>query len=217
MSSVDGRTLTKNWGSLKGMKTYEETGKRHEADAWMCGRVTMETDFASNKPLKLRPSSKEILKEDFVAAYQEKSFAVAVDQNGKLNWEKPDIDGDHLIVVLLESVSVDYLAYLQETGISYIFGGLQEIDFKLVLQKLSKLFAIKKLLLEGGGHLNGSLLSAGLIDELSFLHMPVADGTPTSPTLFEVSQDLKKGPVTKLKLLAVEHLEEDVLWLRYKI
>ena len=43
-------------------------------------------------------------------------------------------------------------------------------------------------LLEGGGHLNGSLLKAGLVDELSLLHYPVIDGAASSPTIFEQGQ-----------------------------
>jgi len=217
MSSVDGRTLTKQWGKVKGMASYEETGSSHKADAWMCGRVTMETDFASDAPLHLEETHSKIEKVDYIADKNAASFAVAIDKDGKLHWKKGAIDQDHIISVLTESVPVQYLAYLQKTGISYIFGGKKEIDFKLVLEKLAKLFPIKILLLEGGGHLNGSLLNEGLIDELSFLHMPVADGTPETPTLFEVSMELKQAPASHLKLLAVKQLKDDVIWLRYKV
>lgn len=217
MSSVDGRTLTKQWGKVKGISSYEETGSSHKADAWMCGRVTMETDFASDKPLHLEESDSAIEKVDYIADKNATSFAIAIDKNGKLHWEKGAIDQDHIISVLTEWVPVKYLAYLQKTGISYIFGGKKELDFKLVLEKLAKLFPIKILLLEGGGHLNGSLLNDGLIDELSFLHMPVADGTPATPTLFEISKDSKKAPATHLKLIEVKQLKDDVIWLRYKV
>jgi 2,5-diamino-6-(ribosylamino)-4(3H)-pyrimidinone 5'-phosphate reductase len=217
MSSVDGKTLTKQWGKVKGMSSYEQTGSSHKADAWMCGRITMETDFASDKPLHLKPAEKEIDRKDYIAKTKAKSFAVAVDKDGKLNWEQAAIDGDHIISVLTEHVPNDYLNHLQEIGISYIFAGDKEVDFKVALNKLRKLFGIKTLLLEGGGHLNGSLLNEGLIDELSFLHMPVADGSPNTPTLFEVGKDLQKGPATHLKLLEVKQLKNDIIWLRYKV
>ena len=71
-------------------------------------------------------------------------------------------------------------------------------------------------MLEGGGHINGSLLNAGLIDELSLLILPVADGTPKTPTTFEVSEYLQKGPATELQLMDVKKLEYDVIWLTYK-
>jgi len=95
-------------------------------------------------------------------------------------------------------------------------------------------FFIRKLLLEGGGHLNGSFLKAGLIDELSVLHMPLADCNMGAPSIFEDSGGKKDGkgkkdsggkkdsvgkkiPVSRLQLLKVKKLEEDVLWLRYKV
>jgi riboflavin biosynthesis pyrimidine reductase len=78
------------------------------------------------------------------------------------------------------------------------------------------LFPIQTLMLEGGGHLNGSLLNAGLIDELSLLVLPLADGTPHSPTTFEVSDYLSKGPATRLYLTDVQRLDNDVVWLKYR-
>jgi riboflavin biosynthesis pyrimidine reductase len=217
MSSVDGRTLTKQWGDVKGMEAYEKTGSKHKADAWMCGRITMERDFASDKPLKLNATHSAVDKKDFIADHQAKSFAIAVDAGGKLHWDKAYIDSDHIISVLTEKAPEAYLAYLQQTGISYLICGKTVLDFEQALEKLGTLFPIKTLLLEGGGHLNGSLLNAGLIDELSFLHMPLADGLPDTPTIFEVDKSLKKAPATHLKLMDVEKLPHDVLWLRYKV
>lgn len=217
MSSVDGRTLAKQWGQIKGLDNYEKTGSQLKADAWMCGRVTMETDFVGNEPLELKESENAIDRKDYIANAKAKSFAIAVDKDGKLNWRQAAIDSDHIISVLTEQVPDKYLSHLQQTGISYIFAGEKEVDFKVALQKLRKLFGIKTLLLEGGGHLNGSLLNAGLIDELSFLHLPVADGTPGTPTLFEISKEVTQLKPTHLKLLSVKELKNDVLWLRYKI
>lgn len=84
-----------------------------------------------------------------------------------------------------------------------------------VLAKLRKKFGIRKLLLEGGGKINGSFLAADLIDELSVLIAPVADGSVGTPTLFDV--DAGEGPARKLRLISVETLKGDLVWLRYKI
>jgi riboflavin biosynthesis pyrimidine reductase len=216
MSSVDGRTLTGNWGRVKGMEAYEVTGNSYKANGWICGRTTMERDFASSKPLKLKSNGKTIPKTDHLASLDARSFAIAVDKDGKLNWDRASIGGDHLVVVLNEGVSSAYLSHLREKKISYIFGGKRELDLKLVLEKLWEGFFIRKLLLEGGGHLNGSFLKAGLIDELSVLHMPLADCSLGSPSIFE-NREGNKIPVSKLQLLKVKKLEDDVLWLRYKV
>lgn len=218
MCSVDGRILTKNWGRVLGTSEYERIGNTFGSNAWMCGRETMEQDFASSKPLKLKRISTRIPKEeDFVANAQATSFAIAIDRGGKLHWEKNTIGDDHIISILTERVSNSYLGHLREMGISYIVAGRKDVDFKLAIQKLGKLFPVKTLLLEGGGHINGGLLKAGQIDELSILYVPVADGTPGTTTLFEVTEVKQTTAAAKLKLSSVKRLENDVVWMRYTV
>jgi riboflavin biosynthesis pyrimidine reductase len=107
------------------------------------------------------------------------------------------------------------LYYLQRKQISYIFAGKTELDFHSALEQLATLFPIQTLMLEGGGHLNGSFLNEGLIDELSLLLLPIADGTPKTTTTFEVSEYLSKKPVSLLKLKEITKVEHDTLWLKY--
>lgn len=82
---------------------------------------------------------------------------------------------------------------------------------------MAALFLIETIMIEGGGLINGSLLNEGLIDELSLLLLPIADGTPKTPTTFEVSEYLQKRPATHLRFIEVKQLEEGILWLRYHI
>ncbi|ALW86241.1 deaminase [Hymenobacter sedentarius] len=215
MSSLDGRTILSRWGKSPDTKEYEATAATFGADAWMCGRVTMEKDFTKGLTPDLQPVSHPLDRQDFVADYTADSFAIAVDAHGKLGWKSGQIDDDHLISILTEQVSDEYLAYLRKQGVSYLFGGKKELDFALVLEKLGRLFPIKTLLLEGGGHLNGSLLKAGLIDELSLLHFPVVDGAATSATIFEKGEN--PGPAAQLKLISTEQLMHGIIWLRYKV
>ena len=84
-----------------------------------------------------------------------------------------------------------------------------------MLVKLRREFGIEKLLLEGGGGINGSFLAAGLIDELSVLVAPVADGSVGTPSLFD--RRAGAGGARALELLAVERRASDVLWLRYRV
>jgi riboflavin biosynthesis pyrimidine reductase len=63
----------------------------------------------------------------------------------------------------------------------------------------------------------GSLLNAGLIDELSLLVLSIADGAPHTPTTFEVSEYLQRKPATPLQFMEVKKLENDVLWLKYRV
>jgi riboflavin biosynthesis pyrimidine reductase len=218
-ATVDGRIIAENWGNKQKQfgNIYEECHNSFDSEAWMVGRITMEQNFTEGlTPQPVQPD-KPMERTAFIADPNASSFAVAVDPKGKLGWNRNAIEGDHIIEVLTESVSDGYLQYLQNKGISYIFGGVDTIDFRVILQQLYALFGIKTLMLEGGGHINGSLLNEGLIDELSLLVLPLADGTPKTPTTFEVGELLKKNPATELKLKDVQRLENDVLWLKYSI
>jgi riboflavin biosynthesis pyrimidine reductase len=183
----------------------------------MVGRVTMEKDFTEGRQPLLSKSTNPIDRNPFFGDKKAQSFAIAVDAKGKLGWNTNDIDGDHVIEILSESVSDAYLLYLQNSKVSYIFAGKEDLDFKVALEQLYELFGIKTLMLEGGGRINGSLLNAGLIDELSLLVLPLADGTAGTPTAFEVGNYLPKEPARELKLIDVQKLQHDVLWLRYKL
>ena len=70
-------------------------------------------------------------------------------------------------------------------------------------------------MLEGGGGINGTMLRDGLIDELSVLIAPVADGRVGTPALFDIG-NVGVTP-RRLALESVERRSENVLWLRYRV
>jgi riboflavin biosynthesis pyrimidine reductase len=218
-ASVDGRIVTEGWPlSPEGRQQYELVHATYEPDGWICGRVTMEQHFAAGAR-----SDAEVARvhhgsprEDFVAPGEHGSFAIAVDPRGKLVWESGDADGDHVVAVLTERVSDEYLAMLRERGVSYLLAGEgEEVDLPLALEKIGGRLGVRTLMLEGGGGINGSFLNAGLIDEVSLLVAPVADGRVGTPSLFDVTGD----GITprRLALEGVERRMDDVLWLRYRV
>src|SRR5205085_11382011 len=201
LPSVDGRIVLRDWKLDDATREYERTAATFGADAWIIGRISMEP-YAGKARVPARKNGGRIARKDFVAEHGAASYAIAIDPSGKLRWEASDIDGEHVITVLTESVSDDYLAFLQGKGVSYLFGGKSRIDLARVLRTLRARFGIRKLLLEGGGKINGSFLAANLIDELSILIAPAADGSVGTPTLFDVAQG--RSQPRKLKLIAVE-------------
>jgi len=60
------------------------------------------------------------------------------------------------------------------------------------------------------------MLESDLIDELSLLLLPIADATPDTPTVFELSAQPKKKSGRYLLLKEVQKLKHQVLWLRYR-
>ncbi len=213
--SVDGRIVVDKWkiDFTAVTSAYESAAEQLGGDAWIIGRVSMEPYAGKAKVPKRPRGSTKIPRADFVADPQATSFAIAVDPSGKLTWRKGYIDDEHVITVLSEKVSDDYLAFLQNRGVSYVFAGKKDIDLLLAVRKLRALFGVERLLLEGGGAINGRFLDAGLIDELSVVIMPIADGSIGTPTLFDAPKSTGKG--RPLKLLTHEVRPGGVVWLRY--
>jgi riboflavin biosynthesis pyrimidine reductase len=219
VASVDGRIVTDGWPlSTEGSRQYEAVHATYEPDAWICGRVTMEEHFAAGT----RPDAEVARehdgppREDFVAPGEHGSFAIALDPRGKLLWDSGDLDGDHVVAVLTHRVSDEYLAALRERGVSYFLAGDGgEVDLPLAVGKIGALLGVQTLMLEGGGGINGSFLRAGLVDEVSLLLGPVADGRVGTPSVFDVGGEGVEP--RRLVLESVERRADDVLWLRYHV
>jgi riboflavin biosynthesis pyrimidine reductase len=177
MTSVDGKILSDKWGkSAKIQKLLKNFESAHDAlghKAWIVGRTTMEKDFTDFEKPIVKKGHQDMDRNDFVAEHKADSFAIAIDSQAKLGWKESTMQGDHVITILTEGVENGYLAHLQEIGVSYIFAGVEQVDLKVAVQKLKKLFGIETLMLEGGGHINGSFLNEGLIDELHQLLLPM--------------------------------------------
>jgi riboflavin biosynthesis pyrimidine reductase len=171
--------------------------------------------YTGNAALPARSGRTRIPRIDFVARSDAPSYAIAIDPGGKLRWDSGSIDEEHAVAILTEQVPDRYLAFLRSRGVSYLFGGKTRVDLPKVLRELQARFGIRKLLLEGGGTINGSFLAAGVIDELSILIAPVADGGVGTPTLFDARKG--SGPARHLKLLSVERRRGDLLWVRYRV
>lgn len=137
-------------------------------------------------------------------------YGVALDRKGRLHLNIGNANGDAIVVVLTSSVTDAHLAELRRDGISYLFAGANDLNLPLALEKLAGEFGIRRLLVEGGGGMNGAFLDAGLIDEISLLVLPLADGERGAPTLF----DRPQGAVSTLKLQSVARLDHDVVHLR---
>lgn len=129
---------------------------------------------------------------DFVAVSDASKYYISIDPSGRLGWDSAEMTyrttTAHVIEVLTGRASNAYKAFLGKLGISYVIAGDTNIDFELLLDKLSDLFDVQTLMLGGGGVLNWSFIQANLYDELSVVIAPTADGSSDTPALFETSQ-----------------------------
>lgn len=213
--SVDGRIVVDGWPASEGVRAeYERVHAGYDADGWICGRITMEP-FAGavRSDAEVAREHDGPPREDFTAPCEHDSFAFAVDPSGRLAWESADVDGDHVVAVLTERVHDDYLGFLRERGVSYLLAGARDADLPLALEKIAARFSVRMLMLEGGGRINGAMLRAGLVDEVSLLLAPVVDGRIGTPALF----DDEDAVPHRLALDSVERRAGGVLWLRYRV
>lgn len=224
-TSIDGRIVVSGWPRSVGAavrREYEELHASFGAEGWMCGRITMEP-FAK----RLRSDAElarvyegSAPRPDYRAEGDFVSFAFAIDPRGRLAWESNDISGDHVVAILSGSVSDEYLAFLREKRVSYLLTGSKDLDLALALEKIGTVFGVHTLLLEGGGRINGALLSAGLVDEVSLVIAPVTSGEVGKPSLFDMDAG-GRGPAARqasqLTLRSVEERSDNILWLRYHV
>lgn len=225
--SVDGRIRTERWSlSPAAEKQYEAVHAMHGADGWLCGRETLQSDFLEQKRDAKFSTKAKVAAGDFIAEPQvyspkdrkltEPVYALAVDGSGKLRWDSNEMRGDHLVVLTTEKAPSGYLADLRAKSISYLLCGKTEVNFASALQRLHRYFGIQKVMLEGGGKINGVLLAAGLVDEISLLICPFADGAKTLPTVFDAPHKLLKKKATALTLFSVKTRPGQIVWLRYR-
>jgi riboflavin biosynthesis pyrimidine reductase len=229
VTSIDGRI----WGSRQRPKAnlvpnlFETLHDRlvaeaNEGGSWLCGRVTAQ-EFARGKGKVYPPTSEKLPRQNWYAFDEAKRRAVKawgifLDAHGKACWERSDIGGDPILVILTEQVPDSHLAGLRKEGISYIFAGKTTVDLADALETLNRELGLTRLLLEGGGGANGALLRAGLIDEISLVISPVVDGSTGGPIVFNSGDsDLGPAPIERMTLASHTILEGGVVWLRYRL
>lgn len=195
---------------------YYRINREYRADAFACGSVTMEESFTGgSKPDLSEYDGVSVRREDHVADKAATYYAISFDRTGQVGWresriydEDPGYDNAHIVEVLCETTSDEYLAYLRDIGVSYIFAGKEEMNVTLAVEKLYELFGIKKLMLEGGSIINGAFQREGVVDELSLVQVPMVAGSEGKQLFFDSNLE-------QYKLLQVEQLNDGVNWLRY--
>ncbi len=221
VTSLDGK-IDGTWFQVPEAKPVFEAGKfirqNMNYQAVLYGTTTMAQGFSEGYAGEL-PHSEEIYpKEDYIADATFGNYIVSLDTEGVLGWNGgyPSKKGRapaHIIEVLTEVVSNDYLAYLRSNGISYVFAGKETLDCGVLLEKLKRYFSIERLLIAGGGITNWTFAKDGYVDELSIMMIPFADGDSKNASLFE--DPTNAGRCISFDLKHVQALDGGGVWLSY--
>ena len=185
---------------------YSNLRKVFDCSATLYGTTTMLGGYSNGFAENIPHCENKIPREDYQAPNDVKNYIISVDPKGILGFdtgyiEKKNRPKAHVVEVLLETVSEDYLSYLQNNGVSYIFAGKDSLNCCLMLEKLHNLFGIKRLLAAGGGLMNWSLVQEDLVNELSIVIAPAADGNSEAASIFEKADFLseRKPAVFQIK------------------
>lgn len=222
LSALDGKisgAFMETAANQNASKEFGRIREEYQAQAWLYGTTTTKEFTGFRKPV-LESLSEKVPDGDYVAETEWDLYYVSLDTLGEIAWDsgiykragRPD---SHVIEILTESTPLTYRAYLRKQGVSYILAGADTLDCKIAAQKLKQLFGIEKVLICGGGMVNWSFLSQGVVDELSLLLSPVADGNPNTPTIFERMEQLDKSKPVLFHLKNISQFQNDVVHLVY--
>ncbi|PWL16500.1 pyrimidine reductase [Falsochrobactrum shanghaiense] len=188
---------------------------------WLSGSTTSEVNFTHYKEPDLDPDAKDVPPGDFLAEHDERIHYFAIDRAGKLAWSRNFITyfdtRAHVVEIIPDNVSNAYKDFLRRMNVSYIIAGKEELDFAAAVSKIQQIYGKNELLLNGGGGVNWSLLKQGLVDEVSIVMTPVADGSTDSASLFDGNPKYNDNDPVGFELIDTKKLPDGSVWLRYNV
>lgn len=223
MGSVDGRLLPGHWtmpfdGTKPGelFKVYASIGETISTDAWMFGKATVKEVFPGKFISKASPVGKG--EKVFMGNRTSSRLFITVDPDADIFYASDQLRGDNILTVLGNNATTDYLAALEGKGISYIVLD-DPLNLRHVMEIIHEQFGVSCISLQGGGIINGAMLAAGLIDEISLVVYPGIDGLAMNPSIFECLGRQGEHPANgqSLELMSVEQKAHGIVWLRYRI
>ena len=223
LTSLDGKIDGEFFSApecLSALQQFSKVRTSCDCSATLYGTTTMEGGYADGRIGELPRGNSVYPREDYIAASDVPNYIVSLDPKGVLAFsgkylERKNRPKAHIIEVLTGQILNEYITYLRSLDISYIFAGEDQLDCELLLEKLKNLFGISKLMISGGGLTNWSFVQENLIDELSLVIAPVADGNREAASIFEKADFLPHRAPASFTLKSVEQIDGDTLWLRY--
>lgn len=189
-----------------------------DIDAYLNGKTSTEDNITHYRRPAIDENAAPVPAGDFMAEPEASMYYVSIDPRGELAWETNTFGYGgvpaHVLEVLTETASNAYKDFLRRSGISYIIAGTDQVDYALMLTRLREL-GIERLMVGGGGKINWSFLQQGLVDEVSMVIAPIANGDPGAPRFFTAQEPYSTISPVGFRLAGLEDLGEGVAWLRY--
>jgi 2,5-diamino-6-(ribosylamino)-4(3H)-pyrimidinone 5'-phosphate reductase len=209
--SVDGRIdrFTPDVGLF-----YELAARWHE-DATLAGSDTilaMEDQISEPGPGSVDHSETE--------ARGERPLLVIPDSRGRIRrWQalRHQPYWREVIALCSHATPAAFLNTLRTAGVRFLVAGDDHVDLRAALGHLAEHFGVRTVRVDSGGTLNGVLLRAGLVHEVSLLVHPALVGGVSPRSMFRAPDLGEEGAVIDLTLSTVEQVQGGIVWLRYAI
>ncbi|MGH9926709.1 MAG: 2,5-diamino-6-(ribosylamino)-4(3H)-pyrimidinone 5'-phosphate reductase [Nitrososphaeraceae archaeon] len=174
--TADGKIATKNGSSAisSNVDLIRVHQLRNSADVIMVGISTV---LADDPQLTVR----------FGTAGSKAPTRVVVDSTGRIPSTSKILKKAselNTIVATSNRISFENIRRIQSTGAKVLVAGRDKVELKKVFRLLEKM-GHKKILVEGGGELNWSVLKLGIVDELIITISPRIVGGRSAITLVE--------------------------------
>jgi 2,5-diamino-6-(ribosylamino)-4(3H)-pyrimidinone 5'-phosphate reductase len=209
--SLDGRI---DWGSAPDSLYYEVISS-FKADVDLAGSGTMAVANLPDNPQIAFGEAYELWMSN-----PSRPLLAVVDSRGRIrNWHLIQKQPWWRTCVALcsETTPKNHLGYLSELKVDTIIAGKEQVDLRLALAELKSRYGARVVRTDCGGILHGVLLRAGLVDEVSVIINPTLVGGTTPRTMFVAPDLVSEDGVVPLKLLNLERLKEQYVWLRYQV
>lgn len=206
--SVDGRIdhIRPNVG------LYYELAGTWEADAILCGSNTILAAFAQGNA--------EVQEGEEEAGERSGPLLAVVDSRGRLHcWSalRRQPYWRDAIALCSQATPQSYLDELQAQRVATIITGNERVDLRAALEQLNARYNVRTVRVDSGGTLNGALLRAGLVDEVSVLLDPSLVGGSSPRSLYVAPDLVSEEGVIRLRPVHVETLRGGNVWLRYEV
>lgn len=228
-TSLDGKIMGRFWDVLDDLdqNPFQEVAfgpnRAWDLQGWISGRVTTDDNFTHYAAPNLPASHEPVPDGDYICDTGEDMYYISVDPSGKLGWTEDRIHyagmNPKVIEILTEKASDAYKAFLRSLHIPYLICGDTQVDFEQMLQKLADGFGFTCVMLGGGGVVNWSMIQSGLVDEISLIVDPSADGSRTAQSVFLQADGLSTTDPVRFHVKSVERVGAggEQLWLRYTV
>jgi 2,5-diamino-6-(ribosylamino)-4(3H)-pyrimidinone 5'-phosphate reductase len=209
-TTLDGKLAPENrkfvpFGSKRDLDLLYET--RARADAVLMGARTVDS-----APGHYGPGPAKYRRMRLQRGLPEYNLRVIVSGRGTLS-PKADIFRyrfSPIIVLTSARASVRNLRSLRRVADDVEIFGDKEINFEKAFRWLEKKWRVKKILCEGGGELNATLIRQNLVDEIYVTVCPLIFGGRRAPTLADGEGITSVDQATKLRLKSLKRMGQEL-------